>query len=281
MVRPALAGCNPETLADNAFQAQSAPEGALNTVLAEFDSAVATLRSEGVAVVVIQDSSDPMTPDAIFPNNWFSTESGRVTWYPMMAPSRKAEAKPAVMAELRRRYPDFWDLRDFPPLEGTGSLVLDRINRHAFAALSQRTSLRTLAHWAQTAAYGFTVFETADADGIPVYHTNVMMALGTTWAVVCLDAILDNEDRLAVLEQLEGRDVIKITLSQMASFAGNLIELQGHDGPLIGLSMTAARALEPAQTDRLEQHGRLLPIEIPTIELLGGGSLRCMVAELF
>ncbi|MBL8069248.1 MAG: amidinotransferase [Armatimonadetes bacterium] len=281
MIRPSTAFSNPETLADNSFQSPATPKDALDRVQGEFDGLVCALDSRGVAVTVIQDLPEPPTPDAMFPNNWFSTEPGRLTLYPMLAPSRAAEAKPAVLGHLRSRYPEVLDLRGLPPLEGTGSLVLDRVNRHAYAARSPRTSPVTLAQWALESGYSFTVFDTADAEGVPVYHTNVMMAVGTGWAILCTESVIGNESRLAILEQLEGREVIEITPSQMARFAGNMIELQGAHGPVIAMSANAYGSLESGQIRQLSQHGEPLAVEIATIEQIGGGSVRCMVAELF
>lgn len=281
MVRPSTAFSNPETLADNAFQSTATPKDALDRVQGEFDGLVGALESRGVSVTVIQDLPEPPTPDAMFPNNWFSTEPGRLTLYPMMAPSRAAEAKPPVLGYLRSRYQEVLDLRGLPPLEGTGSLVLDRVNRHAFAARSPRTSPVTLAQWALESNYSFTVFDTADAKGMPVYHTNVMMAVGTSWAILCTESVVGNESRLAILEHLESREVIEISPSQMARFAGNMIELQGARGPVIAMSANAYGSLESGQISQLSEHGELLPVEIATIEQIGGGSVRCMIAELF
>lgn len=281
MIRPSTAFSNPETLADNSFQSPATPKDALDRVQGEFDGLVCALDLRGVAVTVIQDLPEPSTPDAMFPNNWFSTEPGRLTLYPMLAPSRAAEAKPAVLGHLRSRYPEVLDLRGLPPLEGTGSLVLDRVNRHAYAARSPRTSPVTLAQWAIESGYSFTVFDTADGEGVPVYHTNVMMAVGTGWAILCTESVIGNESRLAILEQLEGREVIEITPSQMARFAGNMIELQGAHGPVIAMSANAYGSLESGQIRQLSQHGEPLAVEIATIEQIGGGSVRCMVAELF
>ena len=282
MIRPSIAASNPETLASNAFQSLHTPENALQLIHQEFDQAVLNLQSAGITVHVIADTETPPTPDAIFPNNWFSTEGETLTLYPMLAPSRADEAKPAPLNFLKKRYSKVIDIRELPPLEGTGALVLDHTNRHAFIARSPRASLQTLSHWAQTTGYGFTMFDTADTNGQAIYHTNVMMSIGTTWAVIATDSITNPESRLEIYEHLETREIIEISLTQMNAFAGNMIELTNAENQKhIILSQTAFDSLTNEQKETLRKHGELLPIAIPTIELIGGGSIRCMIAELF
>lgn len=283
MVRPATAAANPETAATNAFQAKPTPGTDLHQVQAEFDNAVETLLQAGVDVTVVQDTSEPSTPDAHFPNNWFSThEPGLLVLYPMLAQNRAAEAKPAPLELLKSRYEDVLDLRAEPPLEGTGSLVLDRINRRAFAALSPRTSESTAAKWAESLGYDLTTFHAIDQRGEPIYHTNVMMAVGTDWCVWVPDTIADPQKQDDVREHFSDRQIIELGLGQMNQYAANMLELKSQSGqPVIALSTTALAALEPAQVLMLEHHAILVPLHIPTIELLGGGSARCMIAELF
>ncbi len=283
MIRPAIAKSNPQTASTNAFQSNSHPDEAITLIQHEFDQAVEKLANAGINVQIFQDSLNPQTPDAVFPNNWFSThEESTLILYPMLAENRAAEAKLEPLTFLQNKYTNLIDLRNLPPLEGTGSLVLDRINRHAFIARSSRSTPETLARWAQTLGYGFTFFSTADKQGENIYHTNVMMAIGTTWATIVTEAIPNPDDRLEVLEQLESREVLELTMSQMYAFAGNMIELQTQNGErFIVLSESAYQSLTDDQINLLSKHGELLNIAIPTIELLGGGSIRCMIAELF
>jgi hypothetical protein len=279
VIRPATAVSNPETQATNSFQSQQTPPNSLDGILSEFDQFVENLIAHGVTVHVVQDTAKPQTPDAHFPNNWFSTHENQThVLYPMLAPSRQAEAKPIPLEVIQQNYPNQIDLRHLPPLEGTGSLVLDRVNRHAFAAISPRTSLTTLSHWAQTLDYGFTSFQTTN----DIYHTNVMMAIGTSWAIVTPEVIPNPEDKLAIYENLDSHEIIEITPDQMRNYAGNMLELQNKTGDkLIIMSESARAALAPDQVRKLEGHGTLVPCPIPTIELIGGGSVRCMIAELF
>jgi hypothetical protein len=283
MIRPVTAASNPQTLASNAFQSPTTPPNALRLIQDEFDRAVELLQAASIQVTVIQDTETPSTPDAMFPNNWFSTHAGgTMILYPMLAPSRADEVKPAPMDFLQSRYPNLIDLREFEPLEGTGSLVIDRINKHVFAAISPRTSLATLRIWAQATDHTFTAFPTADADGTPIYHTNVMMALGTDWVVTCSNCMTNDRLKEHYHQSLRYRTKLFITPRQMEQFAGNMIELRTALGlPIIVLSESALQSLDSAQLSKLESIAPILPIPIPTIEKIGGGSIRCMIAELF
>ncbi|MFM9873366.1 MAG: arginine deiminase-related protein [Fimbriimonadaceae bacterium] len=283
MIRPAIAMANPETSSSNAFQADQAGANALDLIHSEFDSAVETLSKAGVTVHTFQDTLNPQTPDAVFPNNWFSTHEGStLVLYPMLAENRAAEVKPAPLDFLRSRYANQIDIRNLPPLEGTGSLVLDRINHHAFVARSPRSSNETLARWAQALEYGFTMFSAKDKQGQDIYHTNVMMAIGCTWAAIVNECLTNPDDQLDIYEQLESREIIELTMTQLYAFAGNMLELKSDtDEPKIVLSQSAFQCLNRTQIQQLSKHGELLPIAIPTIEQLGGGSIRCMIAELF
>lgn len=279
MIRPTTAASNPETQPSNDFQSKITPPDALTSIQSEFDQVITLLSNQGVQIKLINDTPTPATPDAHFPNNWFSTHENQThVLYPMLAPSRQAEFKPTPTEFLSNHYPNQIDLRKFPPLEGTGSLVLDRINRHAFAALSPRTSVTTLSHWAQTLDYSFTSFQTQNN----IYHTNVMMAIGSSWAVITPEVIPNPEDQLEIYANLDSRQIIEITPDQMSQFAGNMIELTSSSGePLIIISTSAQRALKAHQIKQLEGHGTLVPCPIPIIEQIGGGSIRCMIAELF
>jgi hypothetical protein len=295
MIRPRTFGPNAQTAASNAFQQRV--EGPLTAVreqaLREFDALANALRDQGVTPLVFEDTAEPSKPDAVFPNNWVSFHAdGRVFLYPLEAPVRRTERRMDIVESLSTehgfRVRDITDLSELENvgafLEGTGSMVLDRINRVAYAALSSRTHLEALADFAQRADYEITAFDACDADGQPIYHTNVMMAIGTQFAVVCSESIGDADKRADVLGRLAatGRAVIEIDLAQMHRFAGNLIELRTADGKfIVVLSQNAYDSLTVAQRERLSTFGRLLPVDVATIECVGGGSVRCMLAEVF
>ena len=292
MIRPARFGANPETAESNRFQQGSAGTDAPEAARREFDGLVARLREAGVLVEVAEDTPDPAKPDACFPNNWVSFhDDGSVVLYPMMAPSRRAERRAEPVAQLRdagfrvERTIDLspWEARgEF--LEGTGSLVLDRCHRIAYACRSPRTTAGALADFARRLGYRAVVFDALGPDGRPAYHTNVLMAIGERFAVVCDQAIPDPDERAAVLRELQeaAHDPISISIAEMNAFAGNLLALRSADGsPVIAMSDTAWRSLAPARQRELERHGRIVTAPIPTIERHGGGSVRCMIAEVF
>jgi len=289
MVRPHRFTVNPETLSDNAFQ--SLPEDPAAAVvslaaMAEFDACVSSLTAAGVTVHVFDDFGERDTPDSVFPNNWFSTHhGGRVAIYPMYAPSRRRERRQDVIELLKRVYRvqeviDYSGLEyDHLFLEGTGAMVFDHLERVAYVASSHRADPVILERFCTAFGYEPMAFPTAGPDGRPIYHTNVLMAIATEYALVCLDAINDPARRDEVAERLvdSGRTVIDLDFDQVAEFAGNAIELTGADGRLLVLSARAAAALRPPQREVIEASARLLPLTIPTIEL-AGGSARCMIA---
>jgi hypothetical protein len=294
MVRPAAFGFNPETAASNAFQQAPAPADQARMppeILDEFDSLVQALRSAGVQVVVAEDTPEPVKPDAVFPNNWLSLHAdGTVVLYPMLAANRRQERRADLIHRLTRDE-SFRVLRtidlsyreaDGKYLEGTGSLVLDRVSRTAYACLSPRTDLDVLAEFAQRLDYEVLAFEAVDGAGKPIYHTNVMMAVGTQFAVVCEAAIANPQHRAAVRARLAATNhaVVAISAAQMQQFAGNLLELATATGPVIAMSTTAWTALDAEQRRALQSHGEILAVPIPTIERLGGGGVRCMLAEI-
>jgi hypothetical protein len=292
MVRPAGFGCNPQTASSNTFQA---PPGTSvrdwqAAVLTEFYGLSEALARAGVAVLIAADSEEPRKPDAIFPNNWVSFHhDGTVALYPMLALNRRLERREEILEQVVReggfRVSRTVDLShresEDKYLEGTGSMVLDRVHRVAYAGISPRTDLDVLGEFAQQLDYDLMTFDALDAAGRAVYHTNVMLAVGTGFAVVCSDSIIE-EQRAAVLAKLRatGHEVVDITLAQMSRFAGNVLELAAPGAKLIALSTTALRSLNPAQRRILESHGTLIPAEIPTIERVGGGGVRCMLAEI-
>jgi len=294
MVHPARFGFNPETAESNAFQQppQSVACDTLGSNIEhEFATLVAALRVAGVTVIVGEDTPWPVKPDAIFPNNWVSFHhDGTVVLYPMLAPNRRLERREELIENLRRagsyRITRTIDLSGHETsgkyLEGTGSLVLDRSAHIAYACLSPRTDLDVLGRFAQQLDYELVTFEAVDARGMAIYHTNVMMSVGTRCAVVCAAAIRTPQQRDAVSTKLQatGHQIVEISLEQMQRFAGNVLELAGAQGPLIAMSTTAWTALLPAQRRELERHGEILSVEVPTIERIGGGSVRCMLAEV-
>jgi len=295
MVRPAHFGPNRQTEASNALQqpvngsAASFAAAALN----EFDGMADELQANGVQVLVIDDTDEPVKPDAVFPNNWVTTHAnGDVVLFPLEAFNRRPERRMDIIVALSAEYGfsvgKILDLSAYERqgrfLEATGSMVLDRVNRVAYAALSTRTHRGLLQIFANQVGYEVCAFDTLDSSNRPIYHTNVMLAIGTQFAVICAAAITGSRQREAVIKRLAstGRKIIDITMEQMRSFAGNLLEVQGQDGePFIVLSKTAHDVLITEQRTILQQCGRLLPINIDTIERVGGGSARCMLAEVF
>jgi hypothetical protein len=292
MVRPARFGANPETAGSNRFQQSGAAPGDAAAALAEFDALARRLSDTGVEVVVADDSSEPAKPDACFPNNWVSFHAdGSVVLYPMMAPSRRAERRPEIVDRLRRAGFRVNRIVDLAPLEargefleGTGSLVLDRPCRIAYACRSPRTTAAALADFSAALGYRVLAFEAFGPDGRPAYHTNVVMAIGRRFAVVCSAAVRDATQRAAVLGELEdtGHEIIEIEVPEMHGFAGNVLALASRAGDaLLAASETAWQSLAPGKRRRLERHGEIVTAAIPTIERLGGGSVRCMLAEVF
>jgi hypothetical protein len=291
MVRPASFGFNPQTADSNRFAHAAAGPGAdvQAAALREFDGLAAALRRAGVRVVEATDSAEPAKPDAVFPNNWLSFHAdGTLVLYPMLAVNRRAERREDIIAQVVREagfhVTRTVDLRGSESsgryLEGTGSLVLDRAARTAYAALSARTDPRVLGEFARSLDYDLMTFEARDEHGRAVYHTNVLMAIGARFAVVCGECI-DAARRAAVFARLESaHDIVDISFAQMRRFAGNILELQGAEGAVIALSNGAWEAFEPSQRRVLESHARPLAAGIPTIEKVGGGGVRCMLAEV-
>lgn len=292
MIRPANFGANPETAASNAFQKSGeSGTGIQAKALAEFDALVEALRKAGVVVEVFEDRAEPVTPDAVFPNNWVSFHADGSAWlYPMLALNRRWERRSDILEALKseRGYAlgEVHDLSyselDGRYLEGTGSLVLDRANRVAYACLSPRTDARLLQDWAARTGYDVVRFHGRDTKGRPIYHTNVMLCIGTGFALGCFDCI-DAADRERVMKRLAdtGHEVVGISPYQMEAFAGNMLELAGRYGSLVlAMSSRAERALNPAQRATLEKHAVIVSSPIDTIETCAGGSVRCMLAEI-
>lgn len=293
MVRPAAFGPNLETAATNRFQRVGAKSVEIAArARAEFDALADALAAAGIEVIAVEDSADPPKPDAVFPNNWFTTHAdGTLVLYPMLAPSRRAERRPELAIDLMlrsgRQVTAVLDLspweRSGLALEGTGSLVLDRRRRIAYACRSPRTAEAPLAQWARFLGYDVHAFDALDSAGVPIYHTNVMMALGRDFAAVALAALPHEGERRALQARLEadGYEVVALSPGQVSGFAGNLLQLEGSRGPVIAMSESARRHMGSAVLARLERYGSVVAAPIPTIERFGGGSVRCMLAEIF
>jgi hypothetical protein len=294
MVRPARFACNPQTAASNAFQHRPTPLAGQDlqaAALQEFDGLALALDRAGVEVLIAPDSDEPQKPDAIFPNNWVSFHrDGTVALYPMLAPNRRWERRDEVLEQVVRRggfrVSRTVDLTHREAeekfLEGTGSVVLDRVHRMAYACSSPRTDLDVLGEFAQLLDYDLMTFDATDSSGRAIYHTNVLLAIGTGFAVVCGASIANTAHRAAVFSKLRvtGHDIVDITQEQMAQFAANVLELATPAAKLIALSTTALDSLSRAQRVILESHAALTPVSIPTIERVGGGGVRCMLAEI-
>jgi hypothetical protein len=295
MIRPVQFAGNPQTSQSNRFQL-SAPHLSAAQVQAaaasEFDGLATALRTAGVNVHVFDDTPQPHTPDSIFPNNWVSFHAdGAVVLYPMLAENRRQERRDDLLEQLSARLgfriARVIDLTQHESggkfLEGTGSLVLDREHRIAYACISPRTDLDVLGDFAQQLDYDVVAFEALDASGAAIYHTNVLMCIGTRFAAVC-SACIREDERAAVVDALRttGHSIVDLTMEQLAGFAGNMLELRSSRADrIVAMSQCAFDSLSPQQREVIEQHaGPIVAAPIPTIETLGGGSVRCMLAEI-
>ena len=296
MVSPDTFQFNTQTAETNAFQhkANTASSATVQAALAEFKEMVAELRRHHIRVLILPSRTDIDTPDAVFPNNWFSTHvepdsTQIVVLYPMLAHSRRDERQwPALEAILNIKNVELKDLTEYESqqkyLEGTGSLVLDRVDKLAYAALSPRTHEEVLQEFCHQMHYTAVEFHSVDKNNKPIYHTNVVMSIGSDFAVVAAETILDELEREHVLSALKisGKKIIEITSTQMEQMAGNILEVCTQDGEIkIVMSQTARNAFTPDQLRQLSVFGDLIVVRIDTIEKLGGGSARCMMAEIF
>ncbi len=290
MIRPHAFHSNPETAADNAFQRKG--DGAADSIaaraLAEFDLAVKTLRDQGVTVHVFEDDGSRDTPDSVFPNNWFSTHiGGHIAIYPMHAVNRRRERRADVIEMLKAKYRvqdviDYSGLEaDGIALEGTGAMVLDHVGRIAYTVKSNRADPVALERFCTHFGYEPMVFDAHDEAGREIYHTNVLMCIGTELAMVGLANVVNPARRDEIAQRLAegGREVIDLSPAEIAGFAGNAIELSGTHGRFLALSRTAYDSLTPVNRDRIDALLPLVPLEVPTIEL-AGGSVRCMIAGI-
>jgi hypothetical protein len=294
MIRPARFQSNPQTAESNRFQGRTSvtPAAQHAAALAEFEALVQALESTGIRVVVFDDTPEPHTPDAIFPNNWVSFHAdGTAVLYPMEASNRRTERRRDIIESLADDHGfvvrNVIDLthheKDGHFLEGTGSMVLDRTNRIAYACLSSRTHLDALGEFAQRLDYEVLAFDAVDQHGAAIYHTNVLMNVGEKIAVVCDEAVPREQQRKAVLESLAatGHDILRLTFAQLNAFAGNMLELRSSDGQRVtAMSDQARRALTGDQLAKFAQNGGILSAPIDTIECSAGGSVRCMLAEI-
>lgn len=291
MIRPAQFARNAETVATNRFQASAAGDAAAaGAARREFDTLVANLEQHGVRVHVFEGNPTRALPDEVFSNNWISTHAdGTVVLYPMQAENRRRERRDDVVAWLERgsgyavsRVLDLSSLEaEGTYLEGTGSAVIDHVNGTAYCGRSSRTCEAGIAVLMEALDLEPVVFTTADRNGHAVYHTNVLLAIGPTFVVACLEAIAaPDRERVAASLAGTGRELVPITQAQMHDFAANLLALSSPEGPVLALSIRAWNAFTAAQRGRLEQHGTIAPTDIATIERLGGGSVRCMLTEL-
>jgi len=275
MIRPHHFAINPQTATDNVFQSEADDRPPTEISMAAFDESTAlagALAAHGVTVHLFEDDATDR-PDSVFPNNWFSTHrGGRIVMYPMYTANRRRERRPDVIDSSGIEYDALF-------LEGTGAMVLDHIGRVAYVARSHRADSLILERFCTHNGFEPMVFDAADAQGTAIYHTNVLMCVGTEFALVCLDALSDPQRRAEVVERLgeSGRNVIDLGQRQLVEFAGNAFELSGRDGRLLAMSGRARRALRPDQLDVIERSATVVSVDIPTIEL-AGGSVRCMLA---
>ena len=294
MIRPVRFESNPLTAVSNRFQGRSdaSADEQQAQALEEFEGLVTVLRDAGIDVIDIDDTREPHTPDAIFPNNWISMHAdGRVVLYPMEAENRRTERRMDIVdrldKEAGRVVTEVVDLSgheaDGHFLEGTGSMVLDRCNRIAYACISSRTHLDPLGDFAQRMGYEVVAFEAVDSNGVPIYHTNVLMNVGEALAVICDEAIPRADQRKAVLARLgeTGHEVVSLSYAQLDAFAGNMLELRSDRGErVLAMSRQALDSLDEEQRAVLEANGRIVSAPIDNIESSAGGSVRCMLAEV-
>ena len=299
MIRPVSFRYNDQTAVNNYYQkviSGLSNEDANTKAQNEFDEFVAKLRAEGINVFVFQDSTEPDTPDSIFPNNWVSFHNdGRIAMYPMFAENRRYERREEIFEILADDFGFKVDeIEDFSHfendglfLEGTGSMILDRENSIAYAAISERTDFHVLETFCDQFGYEpvvFTANQTVEGKREPIYHTNVMMCLGSKFSVICMNSIDDEKDKKAVRDTLKetGKKIIEITEDQKEHFAGNMLNVSNDKGEeYCVMSSAAYNSLRPDQVEAIEKHAKILHSSLDTIEALGGGSARCMMAEIF
>lgn len=291
MVRPAHFAFNEQTAENNYFQQNSDQTSVAENALKEFDALVKLLKANDVDVTVVQDALEPWTPDSIFPNNWFSSHfEGELVLYPMFAENRRLERKEKIIDLLTRIFNHnkvvdltLWENKgEF--LEGTGSMILDRRRRIAYCCRSARTSEKVLSEFCSVMNYQPVIFDAVDKNGKQIYHTNVIMEIGMQVAVICLESIKDENERKKIISHLTsaGKIIVDISLEQVNSFAGNMLEIKSRNGnPLTVMSSSAHKALTFEQESTISTYNKILSTDLQTIEKNGGGSARCMIAEIF
>jgi len=290
MIRPVNFSFNEETAGNNAFQVKACTDNVQVKALEEFDRFVDLLRKNGVNVTVVEDTPQPRTPDALFPNNWISFHDNEtVILYPMYAPNRRAERKEHVLEKIDKQFKvaNRIDLSDYEKnnlfLEGTGSMVLDRENNIAYACLSPRTDKKVLNEFCRRMNYKPVTFTAVDNKGRPIYHTNVMMCVADKYVVICIDSIPDSKEKENVIAEIEntGKEIIDINYEQLNHFAGNMLQVANNEGEkLLVMSTQAYQSLTHEQVEELSAYNRIIHSSLNTIETNGGGSARCMMAEI-
>ena len=296
MIRPVRFRTNEETIVNNYFQKgiNITQEEINRKAQQEFDTLVQKLREVGVHVIQVEDIYEQDTPDSIFPNNWISFHNnGDVAIYPMFAENRRRERREDILDIVEEAGFEIENVFDYTEaenegifLEGTGAMVLDRIHRKAYCTLSPRASEELFIEFCEDFEYTpviFRAFQKTDGELKPIYHTNVMMALGRTFAIVCLDTIEDKKERKNVLNHLkeDKKEIITISREQVDYYAGNMLEVKGKEHSYLVMSQTAYESLTPQQIEAIERHTQILYSDLSTIEICGGGSARCMLAEVF
>ena len=296
MVRPVRFRMNEQTVVNNYFQEEmDLKNDEINRqAQQEFDVLVEKLRTVGVKVIVVDDIYEQNTPDSVFPNNWITFhQNGDIAIYPMFAENRRRERREDILDKVEAEGFDIENVYDYTDvekenifLEGTGAMVLDRVNRKAYCALSPRADEELFIEFCEDFEYTpviFKAYQQVNNEQLPIYHTNVMMALGVDFAVVCLDTITDKSERKNLLHHLkeDKKEVINITPKQMEQYAGNMLQVQGKNSTYLVMSDAAYNALTPQQIQTIEKHTQILHSNLETIETCGGGSARCMMAEVF
>ncbi|WP_052911326.1 citrulline utilization hydrolase CtlX [Riemerella anatipestifer] len=295
MIEPVAFGYNAQTAENNYFQVNSENEDTQSKALQEFKNFVEKLRSKGIAVVSIQDTLEPHTPDSIFPNNWVSFGAdGRVILYPMYAPNRRDERRMDILENLKTqgfKINEVVDLtsseKDNVFLEGTGSIIFDHDNKLAYGSVSLRLDEKLFREFCEKFGYTPVVFhsyQTAGTERLPIYHTNVMMCVADRFVVICLDCIDDLEERQNVVDTIKksGKEIIEISEEQMQNFAGNMLQVHNDEGKkFLVMSQSAYQSLSPNQIESIEKYSEIIYSDLNTIETNGGGSARCMLAEVF
>jgi hypothetical protein len=290
MVRPAAFGYNEETASNNFFQQKNSPGNLHTAALQQFDKMVMQLKENAIDILLMEDNPAPAKPDAIFPNNWFSCNNHTITIFPMEAANRRWEKRQELIEQIQNAtgITSITDLSFYEAqsvfLEGTGSMVFDHVNKVAYACYSSRTHETLFAEYCAQIKYLPLGFDAFDQDGRRIYHTNVMCCVGERFAVICLEAVASDIDRKKIEYELAstGHEIITISFEQMNRFAGNMLELINSEGiHMLVMSETAYQALSDKQVEAMEKYATILALDISLIESASGGSVRCMMAELF